>query len=302
MGNIASSLGLDKILGGGMPETGALPPTGMPQEDAIAIDAFKPTKRNILGRVADMVLVQQGGKPIYEGRMKEKDWKRAMEGFTADPLNTIRKIATFDPEAALNLYNQHMDNTRADRVAQRQEDVASMKYMGRLGGMLNAIKNSKDPGAQYTRMLPQLRAYAERYKLPTDGLPEQWDDAAINTYVMGNVDVDDQLKHEALNEYRSARLGQLQQGIDNTQQYRQERLEDFDQAEQGRNTRAATAEAGRNARSKDAPTRIVRTPDGALGEVKGNKLIVVRGDKKYRYLNNGGPNDWKLVDVIDKDD
>jgi hypothetical protein len=201
---------------------------------------------------------------------------------------------------ALAAYNSLADNERADQVAQRQTDVASMKYMGRMGGMLNSIQNSKDPAGQYERMLPNLKSYAERYHLPLDGLPEKYDPEAVSTYVMGNVDVDDQMKIEDMAAYRQRRLGQMDETIEQRGEYQNARIAQGDRAEGGRNQRAAISEAGKTTRGnqtqqrfeqKNPPRRVIKTPKGdMILSTSGNRGMI--GDQKWDKQPNG---QWKRV-------
>lgn len=278
--------------------------TTMPEEESIdpieiLVEGFKPKKAGFLDRFLDNFLVNMGGKPVREQRIKEDNMRAAMEGFTSDPLNAIRRIAQINPEAAWTLYDKYLDNTRADSIAKRQEDVASMKYMGRLGGMLRAIQTSKDPADQYTRMLPNIKRYAERYGLPLEDLPEEYNDEVINAYVMRNVDVEDQIRQEQLDAYRTSRLNQMQQSIDNTNEYRQERLKDFDNAEAGRNARAAQAEAGRNTRATKGQGRVIQTPNGpGILSSDGNHLGIIINGKKTIWQKtgvSGGKSQWKRI-------
>jgi hypothetical protein len=280
--------------GGGIPgaisEAGAMGSSeGSPIE--VMGDAWKPRKPTLLGALADAYLTYSGKPPAFQQNRDARSMAEAMEGFDEDPVRAIRRIAKMKgmQDEAWNMYNQHQDNSRADRVAGRQEDVASMKYMGRHGGMLNSIQRSQNPQAQYDKMLPNLQAYAQRYNLPQ--LPNAYDPDALNTYIMGNVDVDDQLRIEQKGEYQDRRLQQMDRGLDIRQQgqqsldgYRQERLQDFDTAEEGRNRRDATPPA-RAGGAKQGPIR-VKTPIGP-GEMSPD-------GKKVRVLVNGIPRIYKL--------
>lgn len=264
------------VLGGGEEE---------PRYSDIDVEGFAPTKRNLLGKIADALVVGYGGAPIYEGRMKERDTTRALKGYLDDPQESLRRLMQVNPDAAVKLANQLRDDTRADRVAGRLEDANSLKYMGRLGGMINAIKNSSNPEEQYTRMYPKLKEFADRYKLPTHGLPETWDEEAINAYVMSNVDVDDQIKQAQLQVYREGRLSQMDRGLDirergveNTQDYREERLEDFDDDREERRNRPR----GRGSRggNSDGPMYI---EDKNTGE----RVGMVNEDRTTAYVEQG---------------
>ncbi len=279
-----------------MPLPDAAPPgQGMEPDITVVGDGWKPKKATFLSKIADGYLLSRGQKPMNHIMREQRNVAEAMRGYGQDPRAALRRLMQIpgQQQEALAAYNMLSDNERADIVAKRQEDVASMKYMGRLGGMLNSISNSKDPAGQYERMLPNIKNYADRYGLDTASLPDKYDEEAIKTYVMGNVDVDDQLRIDQMQDYRDRRLGQMDRTIDQREEYQDASIAQRDRAEAGRNNRAATSEAGRNNRSMQAKPepRYVKTPNGSM-ELSPSGNLGKIGDQIWQKQQNG---QWKRV-------
>lgn len=289
-GGIAGPISGSGTYGGGPNPDGSMSLTGTPSDansDAseAVVQGWKPPKRSTLGFLGDVLLGAFGAPPAFGQRKQRQGVQEAMQGFTHDPLESIQRLAQIpgQQDKAWALYNQYMDNSRADRIAGRQEDLASLKYMGKLGGMLNNIRNSKDPAAVYERSLPMIRKFAETYNLPIDGLGDQYDETAVGNYIMQNVDVDDQVKIEQLGAYREARLNQINRSLDHREYVDSEKLEDADATRNQRGEIAAANEAGRNARDNDGGLkgkyggRAYKDANGTLVEFNkdGNKMKAV---------------------------
>jgi len=256
--------------GGGISEAGGLPQVPPPVADeGLAVTALKPTKRNLLGKIADGVLMAYGQKPVYEGRMRERDLQNAMEGFTQDPLNAIRRIGQIPGQqgAAWNLYNQNQDNVRGDVGAESLAETRRAKFYPRIGGLLHAIQKAKDPAAAYQNALPMLRKLQERAG-DTEGLPETYDPEAVSNYIGMNIDPEDQIKQEALDAYRSQRLGQMQERLEQTVAATNNLIEHRDQsrAERARHNQVTEGQGQQRINNRsgasNAAGRAVRDPEG----------------------------------------
>jgi len=303
MGNLGQDL--SKVLnnrpvgigeGGGLP---AVPATGSPADVLINPDlevtAMKPTKRNLLGKIADSVLLAYGKPPIYESRMRERDLQNAMEGFTQDPLNTIRRIGQIPgyAEEALKLFNQQQDNARADVATESLAESRKAKLFPRIGGLLRAIQKAQDPNSAYKNNLSRLRRLQEMAG-DTETLPDEYNPEAIEQYIGLTIDPEDQIRMEALEQYRADKLDLDERKFRSQDSYRQERLEDFDNAESGRNERANNRPNNRRGSSGGpAGVRVVRDPQGNVVGVldKTGKVAKVKapdgGHQYFEVLPNG---------------
>jgi hypothetical protein len=248
--------------------------------------------------MVDGYLMSHGMKPVFSTARDQKNVTEALADYGSDPRAALKRLMMIPGHQAegLSAYNQLADNERADKIMARGDDLASLKYQTRLGGWLGAIQSSKNPADQYSRMLPQLKAYAAKYGLPDD-LPDNYDPDALNVYVNKNVDPEDQLKIEATADYRDRRLNQIDQTIHNTKDYRDARLGQMAVAEGDRNTRAARLEAGRNARFDAAhpKPRVIQTPNGPMTlSTTGNRGMI--GDQKWEKVSSAnGKSQWRKV-------
>ncbi len=231
---------------------------GLPEQQAqddeeIVVDGWKKTKRNWLGKLADGVIQAYGGKPIYEGRMQERDMKSAMEGYTHDPLTTIQRISQFNPELGLKLHEQYTDNQRQQGNLNRQNNLFDFKVeeavTDRVANMMGVAKPET-----WGAMREQALRYAKSkgIELPF-GIPEAYDENAINMIRFGEIPVVKQEGFKRSDErlrQGEVRLGQGQQRIDETERHHYVQEGQAATNETGRATRAKTAEEGRNMRSK----------------------------------------------------
>ncbi len=258
-------------------------------------DGWKPRKPTILGAIADAFLMSRGGKPMFSIMRDQRNVNEALSDFGADPMTAIRRLSRVPGQEgkAWDMYNQTVDNQRADVQADSLNDSRSEKYMTRVGGMLNAIMRAKDPAAAYSANIDRIRKYAEGRGLDISALPDAFDEDAINSYIMGGVSPDDQLKMEALEQYRSQRLGQIDRSLDqrdttqqNTQAYRERRLDQIDTAEEGKNNRSKVVQG------QQAP-RYVRDPQGnVVGRIdKSGKVAELKapdgGTQYFEVLPDG---------------
>jgi hypothetical protein len=244
------------------------PALAMPED--VRVDGWKPKKPTVLGAIADAFLMSKGGRPMYSMMRNQEDMQKAMRGFVDDPKEAIRRIAQIPgmQEKAWEMMNQLSDNERADLIAGANADAKKEKYLTRVGGMLNQIKNSKDPVTAYKQNIGIIRKYGEGRGLTEEmaALGDEYSPDTIDNFIMGGVSPEDQIRMEALADHRRNRL-ELDKGKrSDMREYREERLEDFDENRESQDRRAATAEQGRNNRSKSAPgksePRFVKTPKG----------------------------------------
>lgn len=175
----------------GIDESGALPQ--MPDTDQgedIAVKAFKPKKRSILGLIGDAILLNQGHKgPFFADRIKRKNYERAFEGMTNDPMEVIRRVSTFDPEAAWKMRGQLADDERADKTQDRLMGKDNDSRLKSISGLANvAVSNPQHREAAIGRYNDMLTKWGmDEYLLPDDV-----DDATLTSIAMGVVPPDKQ--------------------------------------------------------------------------------------------------------------
>lgn len=205
-------MGFPSIMRSGINEAGALPsglvpgtPSagGMsPDVDAV-VRGFKPKKISFWGALGDQLLKHWGNEPHFEQDIQRKNMRRAMEGFTNDPVEAIRKIAQVPgmEGTAWNLLNQYEDNRRADEAQQRlmgKDRDSVLKNASGLAGI--ALANPSTRPAAIARYNQILRARG----LDDFTLDDDVDDATLAAIAGGAIPPD---KREQL-ELRRLRLEQ----------------------------------------------------------------------------------------------
>ncbi len=259
-----------------------VPPLG--QEEALLVEGFKPTKRNVLGRLADAMLMANGGKPVYEGRMAERDMKRAMQGFSSDPMEAVRKISTFDPDAAFKLYNMVTDNQRSDESQKRLVRDSDRRYNEGVydrGISMLATADEKSYPAMKSRVEGYFKARGVEMPFP---LPDVYDAQAIEQLRMGEVPVARQLALQSQDEYRDRsldireeRVGVQNEGTRNQMETRTGALEERRRSnlsrEQIARERPAAGGKGKPAEADGMKLKTPRgtmetNPEGNIGRIK----------------------------------
>jgi hypothetical protein len=257
----------------GQMENGVLSGDGV----TVTGDGWKPDKRSTLGTVLDMLF----GKPIFANRIRNKNIQGAMEDFDPrDPMKNVKRLMQVPgmQKDAWALYDRVSDNRRQDAAADSLQDSRKDRYMDRMASWANRIQNSANPAETYQQMRPVMQRYAEMYGIDDMvELPETYDPGSVDSLVTGKV-LDEELKRRALAQHRASRLDLDERKFEDQSNYKQERLEDFDQAEAGRNSRFQQGEAGKDRRQSAKPInlkqkyggRVVRDSSGALVEWNGD--------------------------------
>lgn len=261
-----------------------------PTEEEITVDGFKPRKRNFLQKLGDAVLMYGDEEPAWANNIRQQNITDAMEGFTDDPIATIRRLSRIPgmQEKAMSYYDKYQDNEQARVAGDSLTDSRKEKYLTRIGGMLYRVRKAKDPKAAYSAILPVLRRYAKSNDVDVADLSDEYNEDSINTYIDGSVSPEDQIRMEALERYRGERLA-LEEV---KEQGRNERLE---ATEGGKDRRQATSEAGKDRRTPPRKgkngERVISTVQGpgilsadgtTLGmRIKGKKVVYLRQGKKW---------------------
>jgi hypothetical protein len=274
---------------GGIGEAGAIPGNQQQTPDAV-VQGFKPKRLNFWQALGDQLLQHWGNKPIFEQRNRDRNLEKAMEGFTKDPVESIQRISKFDPDLAWKLLNSVQDNQRADAVLQRQNrklDMESDSYMyQQVAGMMGAAR--PDTWKQM-RDLAIKRGAARGVDVSTL-IPENYDADSIDYIRYGAVKPKDQMTLEEQNRHNKTTEGISAAKGAETVRYHNERLQDFDQQEAGRNARSNKTRAG----AKGQP-KVIMTPGGNQLTIHPNGLVarMMRPDGTTIDLVKFG-NGWKV--------
>lgn len=254
----------------------------------VAVTGPKERKMSFLGQLLDGVSRAYGKPERYKESFEKKQLIDDLAGMAEDPMTAIQKVMRHNPAMGYKMYQAYVDDKRGDDALARQNRMIDMKekeyFMDRMAGMLGT---ANPQNYEKVKGLVQRYAAARGVELPFD-LPDQYDEDFISAARMGEVPI---AKQESLNE---------------TRRYHDERLEDFDIQEGGRNSRfergqanidrrqsrtLSAAEARQQERLAAADRRAREKGDEAPGkEGQWQK----KGDKLRRF-KNGKWTHFKLV-------
>jgi hypothetical protein len=251
-------------------------------------DSWQPHKRTTLGTIADIVLGALGATNApFKQRADRQNMQSAMTGFSDDPMGTIKKISKIPgmEGKAMELY-EHYQNLHKDDAenAQRMEyykGINEDRSRGVLSSYLGAVNAASDPQSAYTKVLPMLRSYAQQRGLPEDLLPDTYDPELAKTVMVGGIKPEQQLQLGETHSYHQSELGIRQQGVDQTGQYRERRLQQLGQHE------GAYEQHNTNMESiaRDKASRPASAPRG-LKPVLGLPIDAKVGTRKLVPLKN----------------
>lgn len=261
------------------------------------MDNWQPRRPKFLGLLADAYLKSRGMEPAYAPNLEERNLNEALSGFASDPMKAIERLARIrgHEQDAFKLYNMYEDNKRADSQVDSLNDSRSEKYLTRIGGMLRAVQKAKDPATAYNQMKPVIQRYAQSRGVDVSDLPDAYDPDAIDSYVMGAVSPEDQIRQEALDAYREEQLA-----------IRKERLQQTGAATesliQHRNTqdtlagKRETRLQNKSPAAKPVKEQLIHTKYG-VGKMfnYGKNLSIKLPDGRYAIYENKGPNQWHLA-------
>lgn len=245
---------IGNLLGGGANTMAAAAQNQEADDSDVVVDAWKPRKRSFLEKLGDAVLVYDDEEPAFANATRERNMRSAMEGFTQDPINAIRRISQIDPKLALELHERYTDNSRQERSVKRQEQLFDFKLEE---AVVDRVANAMGAATPETwaQMRQQMINYAKNkgVTLPYD-IPEVYDENAINFIRYGELPI---VKQEGF-ERADKRIAQgdvrLQQGerrLNETERHHYVQEGQAATNEAGRNRRTNQLEEGRNIRSKN---------------------------------------------------
>lgn len=262
------------------------------------------TLGNIIGTLGDAFLVGQGRRPIYQDRLARKNEADALEGFTENPLEAIKRLSRINPDKATALHDKYLDNERLSRSEKRLEDQMDYKHKEqthlRSVGMIGAARDQ----ATYDAMLKRANSYRQANGLAPLELGAVYDPDEVRAARYSAIDPEDQQRLEDQAEYR-----------EDMSQYRRDNLterEEYHDAsvaerEASRKQRAALGEASialrrdandiRRNGSKPQP-KVVQTKDGHI-RYSADRTTAGHVDSKgikTKLIKVGGK--WKAIERI----
>ncbi len=153
-------------------------------------DRFQPKHESLLGKIADTLLILRGRQPVFRQRTDAANMREAMKNYSADPEAAARRVNLIDADAAQKLRESTQRMQNNELIQASNLGTLQDKGFDRLASLSGAIQSSKDPAANYQRMLPTLRAVAGQYKLDdTVQFPDQYDANTLGNIKKGGLTV-----------------------------------------------------------------------------------------------------------------
>lgn len=292
--------------GGGISEAGATT-AGAPDPNqgppiTITGDNWKPKGDTFLGTLADAYLQANGLKPAFAQEREAQNINQAMQGFTQNPLQALRRLGMVQGHEAdaYNMYNTYEDNKRADLAAQGVNDVRQEKFMTRIGGMLYNVQNAKDPATAYKNNISTIKNYAAARGVDVSDLPDTYDEGAVSNWISGSVAPEDSMRMAITSQYNDERAALAQARLE--EQQRNHNLQHGDRVtnQQGVASRFQQRQSGKGGKvpdhivsSKYGPAKIFN--NGMNMSVKAGKNP--DGSDRYAIFERAGKaaNQWHLT-------
>lgn len=260
-------------LGNNSPQPQGGPTAGMPD--------WQPKKPTVLGAIADAYLMSQGMKPSFAEQRDLKNLQGAMGGFTEDPLAAIKRVGSIQGHAddAWKMYDQYQDNVRGSDTNDRQTRALDMRnddyVFQQTAGMMGAA--TPDNWTQMRDLA--IRRAQSRGTDVSSIIPETYDADSVKFMQYGAVKPKDQMVIKERKDYHDARLGQIDETIDERGRHNQATENQQATNEAGR---AGRAEARQNAPRKGAkiPDKIISTKYGAGKVFNNGQNLSVKAGKK----------------------
>lgn len=288
-GMTAAVMGFPSVNRGGISETGALPQvTGGGQDAAVdaVVKGFKPKKISFWGALGDQLLKHWGNQPQFEKRVQNINMNRAMEGFTGDPMEAVRRIAQIPgmEGKAWDLMNQIQDNERMREVAQAGVNDKRERLIGRANQIFGGVAPD---GSNWPAIRQLYMTTLERNNIKDVYVPEEWDPAFMQAQIAGGM---------TFNQQDQARFREQEQARKNANTasmigHRSAQEEQAAINEQGRNDRFATGEAGKDRRSASSGAAGPNTKGRAFKDSSGR---LVEFDKSGAGIKVTSPDGKKL--------
>lgn len=184
-----------------------LPSVGGEEPQEAMIKGWKKPNPNLLGVLADTLILHYGGKPVYGPMFQQQMFGEAMQGFQKDPEEAIARMRQVNPELAWRMHQQHIDNTRQQAAVDAQTRYNDFRYKDAVQERISRMIGALTP-ENYGVLLPRIQAYTQA-KGETVDLPDVYDADALSLHRLGGVSVDDQMDNARDGYYKERRLGQM---------------------------------------------------------------------------------------------
>lgn len=169
-------------------------------EEEMAVRGIKPGHRNILGKAMDFLFTVTGNKPLYEYNMQERDFRRAMQGYSQDPEGTARRATTVNGPAGAAVF---------DNVRDRQDKDAA--EMARREVPLRQMYASATPET-FEHVQKMAQRYAQAYRIDPELLPRSLEEGTI--YANGEYSMKDRMENASRDDYRQGQLNNDSRRVD----------------------------------------------------------------------------------------
>lgn len=150
--------------------------------------------RDFLGGLGDALLIANDADPMYEPEKKRRQINDALTGFADNPAAAIRRVAAIDEQLAMEMATKYDEQEAAKAEARRKalEDDLDIGTKARAtAASLLAGANE----ATYGAIRDRLSALGERTGIDF-GLPEVYDENAIQTLIRQGIDPDKLMDNE----------------------------------------------------------------------------------------------------------
>lgn len=139
------------------------------------------TLRKILGTLGDAFLVQGGGKAMYAPKVQQEKESDALVGFAQNPSAAIGRLAAVNPDAAVKLQNQVVNQElaqgRINQASQKLGAATGAKAMITFGQLNQAYAKAPTPEAKQA-ILAQVQALRDSSGLDEKTMPDPTDATA----------------------------------------------------------------------------------------------------------------------------
>jgi hypothetical protein len=237
-------------------------------EEPVNVRGFKPGHRNIIGKALDALFMMTGNKPLYEYNMQERDYRRAMQGYSQNPENAARQATTVSGPEGAKVFDYVQDRKNKDR-----------ERIGKAEGPLRQMYYAATPET-YEAMAAQAAKYAKAQGIPEDMLPANLDEA--KAYAEGGYEIKDRMEQRSKDLYRDRMAGSSEERTD----YYGERIRSQNSTDQARigiygkdvDSKIADREADNGREGQEA---------GVMGEAPEGTIQTNRKTGKQRVMRDG---------------
>jgi hypothetical protein len=176
----------------------AAAPAPMDENNDMAIHGWKPHERTTLGTIGDVLIsMLLPGFTPFANHVRDQNMQEAMDGFTQDPMGTIRKLGRIPGHEgdALKMAEQLRDDDRMAGTLERQNRGLDLRNDDAINQMVAGMMMRATPDTWKTmRDLAIKRAQNRGYTGDIESLiPPEYDADSINYMIGGVIKPKDQM-------------------------------------------------------------------------------------------------------------